>query len=101
MKRTSYNTYIAGKITGLPEEQYTAKFERAEKELIELGLHPISPIKLPHQHSKSWEDYMREGIRALMLCDQVYALANWEDSNGAIIEVNLALSLGMNVIYQG
>jgi len=30
----------------------------------------------------------------------VYALNNWKDSPGATIEVNLALSLGINVIYQ-
>jgi len=92
------NIYIAGKITGL--DNYKQLFEAAELHLKQLKLNPINPTKLSHKHDKTWQSYMRECIKALMNCKYVYALSNWQDSKGAIIEVNTAISLGIKVIYQ-
>lgn len=33
-------------------------------------------------------------------CVAVYALADWQTSKGAVLEIDLALQLGMQVIYQ-
>jgi len=60
----------------------------------------ISPLDLPHNHKRTWSDYMREDICALMSCSHIYALRNWRQSPGAIIEINLAMSVGINIIFQ-
>ncbi len=92
--------YIAGKIGDMPEPVYRPLFEQAEKEVEELGLIPVSPLRLPHDHGQTWGEYMREDIAALMDCGHLYALRNWRHSPGATIEVRLAVEVGINVIHQ-
>jgi hypothetical protein len=92
--------YIAGKIGNMPESVYRPMFEEAAKEVRAMGLKPVLPIDLPHNHGKTWCEYMREDIKTLMLCGHVYAMKNWRHSEGATIEVNLAVQVGINVIHQ-
>jgi hypothetical protein len=91
--------YISGKISGMEEEAFIL-FQQAEKYLIEQGWAVINPMTLPHKHNKSWHAYMREDLRALCSCDEIYMLNNWIDSKGAIIEHTIAMWLGIRVIYQ-
>lgn len=92
--------YIAGKIGDLPVEVYAYEFEKAESEVKLLGMIPISPLKLPHEHNKSWNSHMREDLIAMLKCDCVYAMRNWRHSPGAKIEIELAVSVGINIIHQ-
>lgn len=92
--------YIAGKIGGLPTEEFTRNFEKGRMECIGLGYFPISPTDLPHDHDRSWESYMKEDMTAMIACDAVYALNNWQDSPGAKIEVRTAVDLKIPVIFQ-
>lgn len=90
--------YIAGPISGRPEEEYRADFDHARAEVKAMGFEPICPTYLPP--CKSWEDYMRQGIGAMFECRTIYALKGWQNSKGASIEVNLALQLGMDIFQQ-
>ena len=92
--------YIAGKIGDFPEKEFKQNFEKAKKEVILLGFEPISPVDLPHEHGKSWCEYIREDLKAMLDCHSVYALRNWRQSPGATVEINLALSVGLNIIHQ-
>lgn len=92
--------YIAGKIGDLPESVFKENFNTAKNEVEALGYEPISPVDLPHVNSKTWCDYMKEDLIALLNCDAVYCLRNWRQSPGATIEVNLALSVGIDIIHQ-
>lgn len=92
--------YISGKISGLTETEAKLLFENAEKVCIEMGYEPVNPMKLNHNHDKSWEAYMKEDIIALMGCDSIYMLSNWRHSKGAVVEHNLSQELGFEVIYQ-
>lgn len=92
--------YIAGYIGDLPEAVYKANFSRAKDEVRALGFEPVSPCDLPHCHGKTWCEYMREDLIALLTCQHVYALSNWRKSPGATIEINLALSVGIHIIHQ-
>lgn len=87
--------YIAGKISGLPQKEYLKNFERAEKLLKKLGHEVINPTKLPHNHDKSWESYMKEDLAEMLKCDAVVLLHNWRDSKGAQIERKIASLLNM------
>ncbi len=46
-----------------------------------------------------WEDYMKEDIRVMMDCDEVHMLPDWRESRGASLERDIAIRLGMKVIY--
>lgn len=91
--------YISGRISGI-EEQAPQLFEEAESYLNNRGYEVVNPMKLPHNHDKSWESYMKEDIKALMDCDEIYMLKGWSLSRGACTEYDLALSLKMTVTHQ-
>lgn len=97
--------YISGKISGLTTEEAEKNFERAENYLTRItfastNLTLINPMKLEHNHDKSWEEFMREDIGALLKCDAIYLLKNWGDSRGARIERAIALELGLKIMYE-
>lgn len=95
----SNKIYISGKISGIEQEAQSI-FEQAEKELQLRCYETVNPMKLNHQHDKSWHSYMKEDVKALCDCDAIYMLSNWTDSKGAIIEHTIAMYLGLKVLYQ-
>ena len=90
--------YLSGKISGLPLCEAIKNFESAENQLKEFAT-IVNPMRLKHDHDKSWESYMKEDIKALLDCDAIAMLPNYENSKGALIELNLAKSLGFEIIY--
>jgi hypothetical protein len=91
--------YISGKITGIENEAFKL-FAEAEKKLQAQGYETVNPMTLKHEHDKSWHSYMKEDIKALCECDQIFMLKNWQQSKGAIIEHFIAIDLGLEVCYQ-
>lgn len=91
--------YIAGKITGLKVEEYTANFNSAKKELNKLGYDVISPIDLITDPNTDWSEAMKICITELLKCDGICMLSNWESSKGAKIEFRLARQLGLKIIF--
>lgn len=89
--------YISGKITGMPNLN-KHKFDAAEKHLTMYGYDAINPHKLPDNHDKSWESYMRECTKALSNVDMVVVLDCWKHSRGAVREVMMAKFLGIPVV---
>jgi len=92
--------YISGKITGLVFEDAFKNFEKAEKKWIEEGYEVVNPMTIDHNHDKSWENYMRIDLKAMLECDSIFMLKGWETSRGAVIEHNLAKDLGFKIHYQ-
>ena len=91
--------YIAGKITGLPIEAAFAAFEKAERHLRDEGHEPVNPMKLPHNHGRTWAEYMRECFNALKECEAIYMMPGYINSIGACAEHEVARSLRLKVIY--
>ncbi|WP_107039941.1 DUF4406 domain-containing protein [Brumimicrobium mesophilum] len=91
--------YIAGKITGMEEKAFEL-FGMAEKALVEFGHRVINPMKLPHDHDKTWSSYMRECIQYLVTADSIFLLPNWKESPGAKVEFQIATALEMNVYFK-
>ncbi len=95
--------YISGRITG--NKNWKFDFRLAENQLIEKGYlreHIINPLKLESKMTlaKTWSNYMRNDIRQLVKCDEIYMLKGWRRSKGARLERKIAKGLGMKVIYQ-
>lgn len=91
--------YISGKISGIENEAFYI-FQKAETNLIKEGFEPVNPMKLNHNHDKSWSNFMKEDIKALCDCDSIYMLKNWTESRGAIIEHGLAIMLEIKIYYE-
>ena len=90
--------YIAGKITGTTD--FKERFAKAEQEVAYMGLCPVNPVTLPHEHDKSWNSYMKECISALMGCGAIYMLQGWLHSDGARLERSIADSVGMEIYFE-
>ena len=91
--------YVSGKITGM-EELAAVIFDNAETILTNLGIQSLNPMKLNHDHDKSWESYMRVCIKALCDCDCIYILPNYKESRGALMEIAIAKDLGLKLVYE-
>lgn len=90
--------FIAGKVSGLPTDQVQNKFNRAAQELSEMGYQVITPASL-YDRAKSWEEVTRDNIRYMLDCDEIHLLPCWQESRGAQLEREIALRLGMNIVY--
>jgi len=90
--------YLSGKITGKEKEAHEL-FEKVEGELLKEDFEVIDPMKLNHNHDKSWESYMKECIKYLVDCDVALLVGNdWNDSRGVELEVYIARSLGIPIV---
>jgi hypothetical protein len=92
--------YISGKITGLTEQEATARFNAAEELLKAQGYEVINPMNIAHDSNSQWRDYMKKDIAALMEADNIYMLKNWRESDGANLEYRIAGALGYKIIFE-
>lgn len=92
--------YISGAITGIEEAVYRDEFNRGKLLAESRGMVGLSPLELPHKHSRTWEAYMREDIWALTQCQAILMMRSWEGSRGARLEHHVATELGMEVLYE-
>jgi nucleoside 2-deoxyribosyltransferase len=92
--------YIAGPITGYDIEERKAKFQRHQLFLEDNGFEVINPMELPHKHDKTWTSYMKECIEALVKCDCIYMLKDFEISSEASLEFYLATQLSIKIFFE-
>lgn len=69
-----------------------------EHQLSRLGYHVVKPIAV-NDDSKTWYDAIRSDIKRMLECDEVHLLSDWQESRGAQLERDIALRLGMHVVY--
>lgn len=89
--------YIAGGMSGLPENNYPA-FNAAAAKLRAHGYEVENPAENQAPPCGSWEAYMRMALRQLLSCDAIALLPGWEKSRGATIEARLAADLRLRRI---
>nr|WP_294922153.1 DUF4406 domain-containing protein [uncultured Flavobacterium sp.] len=93
--------YIAGKVTGEDQKQCIEKFQKA-KELIEKrGDEAVNPIEVVGDWTATWDEAMKKCLKALIDCEAIMLLEDWNLSRGAKIEFRLALELNLTIIYNG
>ena len=95
--------YIAGKITGTTD--YLERFAKAEDWLNEHGYKGsvINPAKISDglpQETTTYKDYIQIGLSMLGTCDAIFMLKGWEESLGASLELQYAMTLGYKVLYE-
>ena len=85
MKNKNKKVYIAGKISGLPIAEYTAKFSKAVSHLETLGYEAVNPVEHCNVDME-WADCVIKCLQLLRECEGIYLLGDWQDSHGAVIE---------------
>lgn len=89
--------YISGPMTGLPDFNYPA-FHRMAAKFRAAGFEVENPAENPG--FDDWAGYMRHALTQLLTCDAILMLDGWENSRGAKIERDLALTLGMTELVE-
>ncbi|UOE48011.1 DUF4406 domain-containing protein [Mucilaginibacter sp. SMC90] len=98
-KSKSQVVYIAGKVTGLPVDEYEAKFREAKTKLTAQGFHVLNPCDFIGPE-EDWQTAMRKATTLLNMADHIYMLPDWKDSQGAIFEHMQAVKFGLNTMYE-
>ena len=92
--------YISGAISNIDYAVAFAAFDAAETRLAEMGHVPVNPMKkVGPTEGKTWEEYMKEDIPIMLECDGIFMLRGFENSRGAMLELYVAATVGMQVIY--
>lgn len=87
--------YIAGKVTGEPQEACTEKFAIMKQAIEALGFEAINPIEVVGDWQTSWNKAMRMCVAKLTECDGVVLLPCWTASKGAKMEWEVSKMLGI------
>ena len=98
MENQKIKIYIAGKVSGEDPKACAAKFAAAENILKERGYEVVNPIKVVGDFTADWQTAMRKCISALMACDGIYLLPDWQGSTGATLECALSVAMGI-IVY--
>ena len=86
--------YVAGPMTGLPEYNYPA-FHQAAERLDNHGYGVLNPARRGVQPDWQWSDYLRHALRDVTRADGIALLGGWWRSRGARLEVHVATALDM------
>ena len=90
--------YLSGKISGLDRTDYLEIFDYYEKKAQLIG-DVINPAKtLDTLPELCYHQYMRLALDMLSMCNTIYLLPNWYESQGAREEVRYAISHNYNII---
>ena len=89
--------YIAGPMTGLPDDNYPA-FHAAAEKLRAAGFVVENPAENDPPADPTWENWLRIALRQMLTCDAVVLLPGWHRSKGARLESQVAEQLGLTVV---
>lgn len=95
-----FHFYLSGPMTGIPDYNRPA-FDEAAKELREQGYTVFSPSEVgPRDQVMARAWYMRKDIQALLQSDAVMMLPDWEQSEGAKLEFEIAKQLELPIKFK-
>jgi len=52
-----------------------------------------------NDNESNWDDTVRADIKTMLECDEVHLLPDWQESRGAQLERDIAVRLGMQIVY--
>ncbi len=97
MADVSQRLYLAGPMSGIPQHNYPL-FNRVARMLREQGHEVFNPAENKDAGARrSRAYYMRLDIPALLACDAIVVLPDWEGSRGANLEMWIAIDLEMPI----
>ena len=98
MKRDK--VYISGAIAHYDMNERKEAFSDAEMRLRGMGFNPVNPFKNGLPDEAHWREHMKADIRLLLDCEFIYMLQGWELSKGAKLELDVASSCGIKVLFE-
>ena len=93
--------YISGAIAHHDLEERMRVFGAAARYLSVKVFEPVNPFDIGIPQPGDWRAHMRVDIGMLLGCDCIYMLQGWELSKGAKLELDVASSCGIEVLFEG
>lgn len=90
--------YISGPMTGIPQLNFPA-FYAAEERLKAAGWEVVNPARI-NTPGTPYDACMIIDLKALLSCAAIYVMEGWCNSDGATVELSVAIVCGMDVLYQ-
>ena len=100
--------YISGKMHGV-HNYNRGQFDRWTRQLKELGFDAVNPMEIgdsiatPEEIDSSpelVEKVLEADIAALRKCDAIFMLRGWETSEGARLELKVALDMNIPIMQE-
>lgn len=94
-KETIHRCLIVGDMRNITEEQM-AVFDEIKETLIKRAKYPVLIIQA---NGEEQPDMFRRRIDALLQCGSIYVMPGYEDIEEAVMEHDIAMKLGIEIIY--
>ncbi len=98
--------YISGgQIAHYNIDERKGAFANAEQNLRNMGFSPVNPFKNGLPDEAHWREAYANAaggadIALLLDCEYIYMLKDWELSKGAKLELDVASSCGIKVLFE-
>src|SRR5690242_6385675 len=94
--KTVRTVYLSGPMTGVPGFNFPA-FNAAAERWRKSGWTIINPAEsFGGRTDLPREEYIREDIKNLLRAEGIALLSGWDQSKGALLEVSIAVELGLS-----
>lgn len=100
MNHPARKCYISGAIAHHDLKERMDTFARAAATLAAHGYTPVNPFNNGVPQSEHWTEHMRADIGLLLGCKYIYMLKGWELSKGCKLELDVASSCGIKVLFE-
>lgn len=88
--------YLAGPMKGMPDHGFPV-FHAEAARLRMLGFEIVNPAELNAETKGQWQTCMIADIHAMIECDGIAMLPQWQKSKGASLEHHIMVELGKPV----
>lgn len=97
--RKKKRVYISGPISGYDLNERREEFSSVKDLLIIMDYEPVNPMENGLPADATTHQHMRRDIELLMTCDMIYMMKGWTHSKGCMVELEVATSIGMPVLF--
>lgn len=93
--------YLSAPISGYDLEERRETFMKMEVNLRGRGYDTFNPMGDHWKEGVTTYDYMKKDLKELLECDAILLMEGWQRSAGCKCELEVAVSIGIDVWFEG
>lgn len=92
------NIYISGPLSGYDYKERQESFTKVQKILELMNYEVKNPLANDSLYDPPKR--LRENLKMLLDCDEIFMMDGWNKSQDCLLELNVAVAAGMQVLYE-